>query len=299
MRTALTIVGAGGLAAAMAAALSRSGGVAVTIAARRPAAAKALARGKRGLRTGQIEDAVAEADVVLLAVPDRAITPLARSLVPMRPSWRGVVVLHAAGAYGPELLAPLNARGASTGVLHPLAVLSGLRPGALAGAAARIEGMPAARMAARHLCGLVGLVPFKSSGRMSAHRRRSYHAAASLAANDLIALLSAGCDLLVRQGVPKRAALDALLTLADGALAVARSGGVFAALTGPVARNDRATLAAQLRALAIDDPVAAEAHRALSLRLVDLGEAGGRLDEAEANGLRRLLARGRRRRGTV
>jgi predicted short-subunit dehydrogenase-like oxidoreductase (DUF2520 family) len=300
VRTALAIVGAGGLATAMASALSRSVAVAVTVAARRPAAAAALARGRRGVRAARrIDDAVAAADVVLLAVPDRAIPPLARALVPMRPSWRGVVVLHAAGAYGPELLAPLRARGASTGVLHPLAVLGTQRPGALAGAAARIEGMPAAEKAARQLCRLVGLVPVRGHGRLSPHRRRSYHAAASLAANDLVALLAAGQDLLVRLGMPKRAALSALLTLADGVLAAARLGGVLAALTGPVARNDTTTLAAQLKSLAVDDPLAAEAHRALSLRLVDLAEAGGRLDKAEAEEFRRLLARGRSRRGTV
>jgi len=298
--TALTIVGAGGLAAAMATALTRSRGIAVTIVSRRPASAAALARGRRGLRAERcIEDAVAGAEVVLLAVPDRAITPLALTLVPMRTSWRGVVVLHAAGAYGPELLAPLRARGASTGVLHPLAVLGASRPSALAGAAARIEGGASARKAARRLCALVGLVPLSGSVRPSPHGRRSYHAAASLVANDLIGLLAAGQDLLVRQGFGKRAALGALLTLAEGALASARRGGVASALTGPVARNDVATLAAQLTALAVDDPVAAAAHRALSLRLVDLAEAAGRLDRAEAKMFRRSLTRGRARRRTV
>jgi predicted short-subunit dehydrogenase-like oxidoreductase (DUF2520 family) len=299
-RPALAIVGAGGLASAFAAALSRSGGVRITIASRRPASASALARRGRRLHTAlRIEDAVAHADIILLAVPDRVIASLARSLVPMRESWRGVVVLHAAGAYGPEFLTPLRARGAATGVLHPLAVLGPRGETGLDGAAARIEGSKKAQSAARRLCELVGLVPLRSSKRPTAESRSSYHAAASLASNDLVALLAAAQALLVRHGVDERAALRALTTLAEGALASVRRTGPLRALTGPVARNDGTTLSAQLRTLADDDPHAGEAHRALSMRLVDLAEAGGRLDEMAARGLRRLLARGPGRRTTV
>ncbi len=300
VRPEVAIVGAGGLARALAHALARSGGVRITIAARRPAAAAALARGPRGLRAvARIDEAVAGAAIVVLAVPDRSITAVARALVPMRASWRGIVVLHAAGAYGPERLAPLRARGASTGVLHPLAVLGARGDAALAGAYARIEGLPAARAAARRLCGLVGLTPLRGSGLQTPQGRLAYHAAASLVANDLVALLAAGQGLLVRHGVPAGEALRALLGLAGGALHQALDAGLAGALTGPVARNDRATLVAQLRALAKDDPLAAEAHRALSLRLIDLASASGRLEASAARALRKSLGRGPGRSTTV
>lgn len=299
-RPAVGIVGAGGLGAAFAIALSRTGKAKVTIASRRSRTASAVARGVLGLDAGpRIEDAIADADVVLLAVPDRTIAPLARTLAPLRSSWRGVVVLHAAGAYGPELLAPLRARGAATGVLHPLSVLGVRREDALTGASARIEGDATARTAARRLCRLVGLIPLASTKKQTPHGRRSYHAAASLVSNDLVALLAAGRDLLVRHGVKQRAAADALTTLAEGTLRAVRRAGLSGALTGPVVRNDRATLAAQLAALANDDEAAGSAHRALSLRLVDFANASGRLDGKAARSLRRLLARGPGRRRTV
>ena len=296
----VAIVGAGGLARALAQALSRSGGAAVIVWSRRPAAAKTLARGAGGVRAARrIEEAIADATIVLLAVPDRAIAPLAEALVSARPSWRGVVVLHAAGAYGPELLAALAARGAATGVLHPLAVLGAGHGATLRGAAARIEGRAAARAAARRLCAWTGLIPLRGKGLRSPQGRRSYHAAASLASNDLVALLAAAHGLLVRRGVPRRDALHALAVLAEGALGEVRRTGLQGALTGPVARNDGATLAAQLRALASEDRAAAAAHRALSLRLVDLAEAGGRLNGEAARSLRLLLARGRGRKRAV
>ena len=299
-RTAVAIVGAGGLARALSRALALSGGVRVTIASRRPAAAAVLARGTRGLKAAsRIDDAVADASIVVLAVPDRSISSLARTLAPMRPSWRGIVVLHAAGAYGPELLAPLRARAASTGVLHPLAVLGAKGRANLSGAYARIEGQTGARAAARRLCGLVGLTPLPGSGLQSPQGRSSYHAAASLASNDLVALLAAGQGLLVRRGVPAGVALRALIALAEGALKQARAAGLAGALTGPVARNDGATLLAQLRALAKDDPAAEQAHRALARRLIELAESAGRMDEATAKALRSLLGRGPGRSATV
>jgi predicted short-subunit dehydrogenase-like oxidoreductase (DUF2520 family) len=292
-RLAVAIVGAGGLAAEFGRALARSRRAAVTVASRRPSAAARLARGVRGLTSvRRIEDAVAGADVILVAVPDRAVAGVARALAAMRPSWRGAVVLHAAGAYGPELLRALAARGASTGVLHPLAVLAGTRGDALAGASARIEGDVSARRMARRLCALVGSVPIGGSGLQTPRGRAAYHAAASLASNDLVALLAAARGLLVRHGVRGRQALAAVVRLADGALRSVRDVGVSRALTGPVVRDDAATLAKQLRALARDDGDAARAHRALSLRLVEVAAASGRLDPAAARRLRRMLGRG-------
>jgi predicted short-subunit dehydrogenase-like oxidoreductase (DUF2520 family) len=297
---AVAIVGAGGLARAMARALARSQGARVTIASRRPGSAEAAARGTRGVRSARrIEDAIAEASIVLLAVPDRAITSLARSLVPLRASWRGVVALHGAGAFGPELLAPLRARGAATGVLHPLAVLGAAAGVPLAGSYARVEGQPAAERTARRLCALCGLVPLRGSGLRTASGRRAYHAAASLVSNDLIALLAAAHGMLVRRGVTGRDALRALTVLAERALAQVRGKGLLGALTGPVARNDVATLEGQLRVLRSEDPAAAAAHRALSLRLLELAGSSGRGGRTDARELRRLLTRGPGRRRTV
>jgi hypothetical protein len=87
--------------------------------------------------------------------------------------------------------------------------------------------------------------------------------------------------------------------LAAVAVDAARSAGIAGALTGPVVRNDKHTLAAQLAALHALDPAAAEAHRALSAKLVDVAEAAGRLDRRQARGLARVLGRGPGRPPTV
>lgn len=292
-RDVVAIVGAGRLASAMARAIAGTSGVRVVIAARRPKAAGRLAREVKGARAAPIERAVAAASIVLLAVPDRSIAPLARELAPLRDSWRGVVALHGAGAYGPELLSALALRGAATGVLHPLAVLAGGAPPSAA--FARIEGAATARAAARRLARLAGLVPLSGRGLETPRARRAYHAAASLASNDVVALLAAAHRVLVRHGVPDRQAWQAVVSLASGALSSVRRGGAGKALTGPVVRNDAATLRGQLAALASHDPEARAAHRALSVILVDVAVASGRLSEKDGVGLLRRLARGRGR----
>lgn len=290
-RDVVAIVGAGRLARAMALALAGAGGARVLVAARRPKAAAKLAQEAKGAAAAPVEQAVADASIVLLAVPDRSITSLARALAPLRASWRGVVALHGAGAYGPELLSSLASRGAATGVFHPLAVLSAAGS-PLSGAFVRIEGTAPAAAAARRLAKLAGCVPLPGRGLKAPRARRAYHAAASLASNDVLALLTASHRLLVRHGVPEGPAWRAVVSLASGAVAAAVLG-AGPALTGPVVRNDAETLRGQLAALAAHDSDARDAHRALSSILVDLALRSGRLRRTDAAGLKRRLARGR------
>jgi predicted short-subunit dehydrogenase-like oxidoreductase (DUF2520 family) len=292
----IAILGAGALASAVAGKLAPQ----VVVWSRRPAQARALVRGRRGLRAAaSLEHAVAEADVVLLAVPDGTIAGLARTLARHRSSWQGVAVLHTAGAFGPELLSALSRRGAAAGVLHPMAALGARGAGLLEGASVRIEGNAAAVAAARKIARRLGLVPLRIAVSAGANGRAAYHAAASLVSNDFVALVAAARDLLTGAGVPAQEASRALIELAGGALATVRRHGIAASLSGPVVRGDAKTLAAQLKALDTTDPLLAAAHRALSLRLVDVAVAAGRLDARSAKALRNGLSRGRRRPATV
>src|SRR5256712_6329834 len=63
---------------------------------------------------------IAEADVVILAVRDDAITPLPTSLAKARVITERHVVLHLSGVQGQEALGPLVSSRAGLGSLHPL-----------------------------------------------------------------------------------------------------------------------------------------------------------------------------------
>ena len=220
----------------------------------------------------------AEARLLLLAVPDREIAPLAATLAADRGiDWRRRTVLHHAGALGLEPLAPLGRAGAAVGMLHPLQCLgrSRLAAGLLAGSRARVEAAGPARRIARRLARDVGLVPLELPGRVTQSDRTAYHAAAALVSNDLLALLGIGIDLLQSVGLRRREALSALLPLIRGTLVQAERGGLGDALSGPAARGDLATLEAHLKRLDRLSPDAADAHRSLSLRLLALARTEG------------------------
>jgi len=278
-RPRVAVIGAGRLASALAPALDDAGFPVVSIAARTPAAGRSIARRTRAARVTRIASrAAAAGEVLLLAVPDREIEPLAQALAAdPRLEWHGRTVLHHAGALGPEPLIALRRAGASVGVLHPLQCLgeSARSREALPGSAARIEGDPAACRLARRLARSLGLIPLELPERLTASQRAAYHAAGSLVANDLLALLAVGAELLESIGLDREKALQALVPLALGTLDQTRDG-LAAALTGPAVRGDVETLRAHLKRLARHSASAAEIHRLLSLTLVELAREEGR-----------------------
>ncbi len=93
----IVLIGSGNLAEAIAPALKRAG--LIQIFARNGARAEAIAR-RCGVAWSSCPDELAEADLYLIAVVDRAVTEVARSLtVP-----RGAVVAHTAGSVGLQAL---------------------------------------------------------------------------------------------------------------------------------------------------------------------------------------------------
>jgi predicted short-subunit dehydrogenase-like oxidoreductase (DUF2520 family) len=272
----VALVGAGRLARAFIPALHAARYPILTIADRTIAAARRACRLAPGCSaTRDAESAVPSADLILLAVPDGAIGPLAAGLAENADlHWRGKVVLHHAGALGPQELEPLGRRGTAVGVLHPLQSLgdSPLASTLLRGSRARIEGQPKARAAARRLARDLGMVPLSLDAPLSTEERTIYHAAAAMVSNDLIALLDAGCGLLEHLGMSRRSALEALGPLARGTLQQAEGSGFRAALTGPVARGDIDTVAAHLRVLGRHRRGSERIHRILSRQLLSLAE---------------------------
>lgn len=208
----IQIVGAGRMGAALSAALSADPELSVSAP---------LGRGATG----------AGADVVLLAVPDSAIADAAAAILP------GPIVAHLSGITGLDVLAPHE--GFS---LHPLLSVTGPET-VFAGAHAALDGTSErARDHATRLAKALGLRTF----RVADADRAAYHAAASLAANALVALEWTAERLAATAGVPR----EALAPLARVALENWARHGAADALTGPIARGDEATVARQRAAVA-------------------------------------------------
>jgi len=307
VRPQTVLIGTGRLSRALGPLLAECGYPVVAVVGRRSSAARSVARTIPGASASTSpERSAPRAALILLAVPDREIAPVARRLAFTKGvDWSGKIVLHHAGSLGLDVLRPLERAGAAVGLLHPMQVLG--RPDVarevLAGSRARIEGCATATAAARRLAKDLGLVPLRFPRPLDQRGRLAYHAAASLASNDLVALMALAADVLETTGLDREEAIDALVRLAAGTLTQATSGGLGNSLTGPVVRGDADTVAEHLRELERGPGPHAQIHRLLSARLLALADDHGqRLPPAERRRLLRILSQragGRRRGPTV
>ena len=268
----VAIAGAGPVAQALGRALRECGSEVACIASRTPghadAAALFIGGGTRAVSYREIPLCASHA---LIAVSDRAITAVAEELAGCGRGLRAA--LHTCGGYGPELLAPLSAAGASCGSIHPLQTIREASQGAadLRHAYFGVSGDPEAlRWAEEIALALSGHVL-----RIAPGARPLYHAAAVMASNYIAALLDSAEQLMLLAGIPQPDALRALAPLARTSLDNAVRYGPAQALTGPVVRGDAATVAGHSRAVrAAGEPVA-ELYRAAGLHALGMARRRG------------------------
>jgi predicted short-subunit dehydrogenase-like oxidoreductase (DUF2520 family) len=217
MQSTIAIVGRGRIGPALAAALSAAG---------HPVTGP-HGRGFEG----------ADADVVLVCVPDGEIAGAARAIAPRD----GLLVGHCSGATGLAVLAPHEAFG-----LHPLMTVAH-GPASFAGAGAAIGGTTQrAAATARALAERLGMRPFA----IADEDRAAYHAAAAIAANFLTTIEGAAERLAATAGVER----EALVPLVRAAVENWAALGARDALTGPIVRGDEATVERQRAAIAERTP---------------------------------------------
>lgn len=183
--------------------------------------------------------------LLLLAVPDDALTGLVAELAAAGALHRGQVVVHTSGAHGLAVLAPAAAAGARVLALHPAMTFSG--------SAADLDRLPGCRWGvtactgpdaalAERLVSLLGGVAVP----VAEEHRTAYHAALAHGANHLVTLVAQAADTLRGAGVSEPGEL--LRPLLTAALAGALRAG-DGATTGPAVRGDVASVAAHLRVL--------------------------------------------------
>ena len=205
-------------------------------------------------RGGDVAGAAAGVELLVLAVPDAAVAAVAAQVAP-----GAAVVAHLAGSLGLDALATHQERAA----LHPLAALPGPEEGAARLAAGVWWGTAASGPRARRLIELVVADLHGHAVEVPAAGRAAYHAAAAITANHLVALVAQAGEVAAAAGVP----LEAFHGLAAGALDSAVALGPAAALTGPVARGDWATVRAHRAALPAGEVAAYDALSQRAARL--------------------------------
>ncbi len=284
-RLTVGVVGAGRVGSVLGAALARAGHRVLAAAGVSDASRRRAALLLPGVPLRPADEVVRAVSLALLTVPDDALAGLVDGLAATGAFHSGQLVAHTSGRHGLAVLGPALRAGALPLALHPAMTFTGSEVDLqrLAGASFGVTAPDELVLVAQALVVEMGGEPVV----VSDADRGLYHAALAGGANHLVTLVAETSDLLRRAGVedPDRMLGPLLGAALDNAL---RSGD--AALTGPVARGDAATVAAHLRVLRERAPEAVPAYVALARLTAVRALAAGRLDPSAAEALLDVLA---------
>jgi predicted short-subunit dehydrogenase-like oxidoreductase (DUF2520 family) len=226
---------------------------------------------------------VSGVDLLVLAVPDDAISACAHRMAPhVAP---GAAVVHCSGARGLDVLDACRARGVAVAAMHPMASFADARrPPDLRGTSLVVQGDAKAARAVRRMA-----KEMDARVVTAAVHGPAYHAAAALAANAGAALAAAAVDVLQRVGMGRRESLGAVAGLLRTVAHNVERVGVPEALTGPVARGDAATVRAHREGLASVHRRALATYDRVAPVILETAVAAG-LPPARARAIRRAIS---------
>jgi len=279
-------IGAGQLGVPLAWSLARAGYRIVGATSRSQDSAARLAA---GIAEAQAYDdaqrLVDDSDLVVIAVPDDAIAPAARSLM-----WQGRhSVVHCSGATEVSALTSAADQGATTGGFHPLQSFTNTEAAmqTLPGCAVGIETEEPLLGVLTGMAGALGCHPI----RLPAGARALYHASGSFASSFLVGLINDALTLWSAFGVDREEAFRALLPLTKGTVAALEANGPIRSLAGPIARADVGTVERHIAALRAHAPALLPIYLDLARRSLPISEAKGGASKDKLDALRALLDR--------
>jgi predicted short-subunit dehydrogenase-like oxidoreductase (DUF2520 family) len=224
------------------------------------------------------------ADVWLIATPDTYIVGACGAVAEDGTLRPGDIVFHCSGAMAAADLRPATATaGARVASVHPLKSFADA-----ADAKATFPGTYCVAEGDEHALQVLHPAFERIGARVitiDAVAKPLYHAASALVCNDLTALMEAGLRCYERAGIDRALAARMMEPLVSETVRNIFTRGTAAALTGPVARGDVATVEKHLRRLRAVDPLIARVYRDLSTLALDLARERG---AADPDALRRL-----------
>jgi len=280
-RLKVGVISAGRVGTALGVALERADHVVVACSAISEESRQRARRRLPDTLVRSAHDVAGDAELLLLAVPDTELAGIVSGLAATGAVRAGTIVVHTSGATGIGVLAPLTEQGCLPLAIHPAMTFTGGDEDIdrLANSCFGITAADEIGYAIAEALTLeIGAEPF----RVDESARTLYHAALCHGGNHVVTVIDDALAAL-RAALPGRlgasevpdpdgVAERVLGPLVRAALANTLRDG-RAALTGPVARGDSATVARHLQALAAVDPDLAEAYRTNALRTAHRADA--------------------------
>ena len=287
----LAVIGTGAIGQSVASLLHDAGYEIVAIVGRSQQRAVAAARfaGSRRAATTDLHR-VRDAEVILIALSDDHIGPMAARLRQEVKPAPGTVLVHFSGIHRADILLGHDGGDFKALALHPLQSFPdevvGVR--ALPGSPFAMEGDDEVMPLAEELVHAMGGLPFRIAGEQKA----LYHAAACVASNYMVTLISVARDIMAACGFSEEEAFRMLTTLMKDTGKNLAALGPEHALTGPIARGDVRTVEKHLRALAALPPDVGRIYRVMGRRTAELARRKGTLDKDAARAILKVLEDG-------
>ncbi len=210
-----------------------------------------------------IESLIAQSSLIFLTTPDGLIQPTWEKIryLPIA----GKMICHCSGALPSDAFTGIAQTGAQGCSLHPMLPFSDRFSSyqQLAHAFFTIEGQEAAVQAVTDLFQSIG----NTVCRISSECKPSYHAAASILSNQVIAVLDTGYRLLESCGFSREEARNATKELVRLNIENVLQRDCDVALTGPIERGDIRTVQKHLDCIPKDDQ---EMYQVLGAKLVEI-----------------------------
>ncbi len=262
MARTLNIIGAGHLGRVLGRLFAASGAFDVQDVLTRSSGSAAEAVGfiGAGRAVGALAD-LRHADAVMLAVSDDQIEPACAALAAAG-ALDGVLVFHCSGSKSSAVLLAAAQRGALTASVHPVRSFADGESVArdFAGTWCGLEGDARALALLEPALAAIGARPVP----IDPAAKTIYHAASVFASNYLVTVLDTALRAYQAAGIPEAVARELARPLATETLENVLRLGPRAALSGPIARGDFATVARQQAALDGWDARAGDLYRALA-----------------------------------
>lgn len=191
--------------------------------------------------------ALDQADIYLIATPDDQIAACCEQLAGSGRILPGTIVFHCSGVLPASVLGPALASGALVASVHPIRsfALPEQVAASFGGTWCGMEGNAQALAVVAPLFQAIGAQCIA----IDPNEKTVYHAAAVFASNYLVTILDVAVQAYGRAGVPQDVAMKLMEPLVRKTVDQVFEAGTAAALSGPVARGDIATVEKQSAAV--------------------------------------------------
>jgi predicted short-subunit dehydrogenase-like oxidoreductase (DUF2520 family) len=289
-KVTVSVIGAGVVGRSVARVLRENGYSIAAVASRSSASVQeAVDFIGAGRAARSLSAAARSGDLVLITTSDGAIRRVCEQIAERKGFKRGSTVLHFSGALSSSELAAARERKAHVASLHPMQSFPSAEEALkrFRGTVFTFEGDPEAEpVAAKLVDALAGKMVA-----MEASSKALYHAACCVISNYAVSIVDFGLALLELSGFSRKDAQKAVMPLLKGTVKNLGDIGSPAALTGPIARGDSATIEQHLEALR---PLPRDIRRLyceIGLYTLRVAQRKGRLDPTQGRHLWHLLSR--------